>query len=431
MFLHPHHFQQQDRHIEYYTSELAQQCRPYNWGFSEIKINQALLRQGKLGLQLARGIMPDGTPFFMPHSDCEPPVIDIPEDTRNAVIYLGLPLCKIGGINYASPESTMLTRYHIEEMEIIDDVTSTGSANNVEVAQANFRILLENQDLSGYSLLPMARILETREDQSIHMDENFIPACLDITTADRLHDFIKELAGLLHHRAEALAATISDSNRLTTAEFADYMMLVTVNRYTSLVEHIQHQPLLHPLDLFNLLLQIAGELTTFTTKIRRTPTFPAYQHNNLQGSFAPVINSIRQSLSKIIEKNAIALPLTLRNYGIRVAPISDRTLIGNAQFILAAKADLPSDNLRQLLPGVCKISSVEHIGQLVNFQLLGIRLIPMAVAPREIPYHAGFSYFELDKSSDHWSSLKSSGGFAMHVGEGFPGLELEFWAIRQ
>jgi len=39
-------------------------------------------------------------------------------------------------------------------------------------------------------------------------------------------------------------------------------------------------------------------------------------------------------------------------------------------------------------------------------------------------------YFELDQSDPLWSKMKSSGGIGMHLGGEFPGLGLEFWAIR-
>ncbi|MNC93604.1 hypothetical protein D3C83_102690 [compost metagenome] len=52
------------------------------------------------------------------------------------------------------------------------------------------------------------------------------------------------------------------------------------------------------------------------------------------------------------------------------------------------------------------------------------------VAPRQIPYHAGFAYFELDQTSDLWSQLATSGGIGLHVAGEFPALTMEFWAIR-
>ena len=52
------------------------------------------------------------------------------------------------------------------------------------------------------------------------------------------------------------------------------------------------------------------------------------------------------------------------------------------------------------------------------------------MAPRQIPYHAGFVYFELDQGHELWGQLQTSGGVALHVAGEFPGLTLEFWALR-
>ena len=431
MFLHPQHFQQQDRYFHHTLHELHWQNNTFGWGFSELSLDQNLLRQGKLSLTRARGILPDGSCFSVPQANPQPPVIEVADKTRNTMVYLALPLHRAGGQNYVHGEGTQVARFGIQQSTVMDEVVAGGEENIVEVAQPNLQIGLEPQDLSGFAVLPLARILEKREDSSVILDENFIPCCLDVAVSERLKSFLSELAGMLQHRAEALASVISDSNNINTAEFADYILLLTINRYAPVVIHLENQGLLHPQGLYTLFLAMAGELATFSHKSKRPQPFPPYQHENLQDSFAPLMTSLRTSLSKVIERNAISLPLVLRKFGIRVSAITDRSLIGSAQFILAAKAEMESDRLRQLLPNVTRFSSVEQIQKLVNAALPGIRLIPLPTHPPEIPYHAGYTYFELDRSSDHWSGLKNSGGFALHVGEGFPGLELEFWAIRE
>ena len=63
--------------------------------------------------------------------------------------------------------------------------------------------------------------------------------------------------------------------------------------------------------------------------------------------------------------------------------------------------------------------------------LPGIPLRALPVAPRQIPFDSGSTYFELDASSEHWPDMKDSGGFAIHVGGDFPGMEMDFWAIRR
>lgn len=431
MFLHPQHFQQQERHFDYVLQETYWQTNPFGWGFSELALDRDLLRQGKISVRSARGVLPDGHCFSIPQADQQPPILDIEDGARNVLVSLAVPRYRGGGNNYRFPDDSTVSRFCVRNAAVIDEVTPGGEQNTVEVAEPSLCLITDAIDSSGFAALPLARIIEKREDSSVILDENFVPCCLDVQVSERLSSFQSELAGLLQHRAEALATNISDSNSISSAEFADYLMLTIINRYVPLVIHYESQGRLHPHDLYNLYLGMAGELATFSSKSKRPPPFPVYQHENLQDSFAPIMNSLRQSLSKVIERNAVSLPLVMRAYGIRVSAITDRSLVGSAQFILAAKAEMDADRLRQLFPNVCKASSVEKIRELVNLALPGIRLIPLPVSPPQIPYHSGFAYFELDRSSDHWSSISNSGGFAIHVGEGFPGLELEFWAIRE
>src|SRR6202008_1453076 len=59
-----------------------------------------------------------------------------------------------------------------------------------------------------------------------------------------------------------------------------------------------------------------------------------------------------------------------------------------------------------------KTGPVEKTRDLVNLQLPGVPVHPVPVAPRQIPFHAGFVYFELDQSNELWGQLQSSGGIA-------------------
>ncbi|HZU91650.1 MAG TPA: type VI secretion system baseplate subunit TssK, partial [Stellaceae bacterium] len=172
------------------------------------------------------------------------------------------------------------------------------------------------------------------------------------------------------------------------------------------------------------------EFATFTEPTRRPNSYPAYRHEDLQRSFAPVVADLRRSLSAVLEQNAIAIPLQERQYGVRVGPIADRSILRAASFVLTVQADMPTEQLRRLFPSQVKIGAVEHIRELVNVLLPGIAVRPLPVAPRQIPFYAGASYFELDRNSPHWQQMQASGGFAIHVSGDFPNLRMELWAIR-
>ncbi|MCP4696919.1 MAG: type VI secretion system baseplate subunit TssK, partial [Gammaproteobacteria bacterium] len=45
-------------------------------------------------------------------------------------------------------------------------------------------------------------------------------------------------------------------------------------------------------------------------------------------------------------------------------------------------------------------------------------------------FHSGFTYFELEQNSRYWEDLSNSGGIAIHIGDKYEDVELEFWAIK-
>ena len=123
-----------------------------------------------------------------------------------------------------------------------------------------------------------------------------------------------------------------------------------------------------------------GDLATFGSE-QASRLDSRYQHSDRGASFRRLMEAIRQVLSMVLEQHAIELPLQARQYGILVSPC-DHKLLGSASFVLAASANCESEELRQRLPAHLKVGAVEHIRQLVNLHLPGIRVKPLPVAPR-------------------------------------------------
>lgn len=432
MFLNPQHFQQQERYIENYVNGKCSAFGAYGWGFHEFTLDHELLKLGKLSIIHANGVFPDGTPFNFPEIDEAPPVLDVPANSHDMVVYLAVPVKRPGAVDVLSGDDTQgMARYYSSKTQIRDVTIDGGDTVAIDVGKLRIRLLLDTDDLSGYACIGMLRIAEAREDKNVILDDQYIPTCLDCSASQRLTAFLTELIGLFHHRGESIAGRLADTNRGGTAEIADYMLLQLVNRLEPLARHLSQIQGLHPLELFTETVQMIGELSTFVSKNKRPPPLSHYLHDNLQETFAPIISSLRQCLSMVYEQTAIGLPLVEKKYGIRVAQIPDRSLLSTAMFVMAVRADVPENSLRNHLPAQMKIGPVERIRQLVNAAMPGIPIKALPVAPRQIPYHSGFSYFELERNTSFWKELNHSGGFAVHVGGDFPGLEIEFWAIRQ
>jgi len=424
LFLRPHHFQQQDRYFEHLLDSRCTSLQVHGWGITELVIDKNLLSLGKFSITSCKGLLADGTPFNIPDDAPPPSPIPVPAEIHNEKIYLGLPLSRRGLIETDNKNiNESLARFNPQETDIDDSLAGHESTATLQVGQLRLRVLLENEDRNNFSCIGLARILETRSDKGVILDDAFLPTCMNISASPNLKGFISELQGLLEHRSEAL------SNG-GVAEIADFMMLQLVNRSLPLVSHLSNLPTLHPEEFYRIGIQLAGELATFTSDEKRPPEFPAYLHDDQETTFAALIKELRRSLSMVIDKKAVVIPLEERKYGVRVATFSDKNLLREAQFVLAVKANLAQETLQSTFPAQTKIASVEHIRQMVNSGLPGIGLRLLPVAPRQIPYHAGFTYFELDRTSEYWQGLQQSGAFAVHISGEFPGLELEFWSIR-
>jgi len=263
------------------------------------------------------------------------------------------------------------------------------------------------------------------------LDENFIPCVLHSGVSHVLGSFLRELHGLLQTRGEALAARVAGASQgAGVGEFADLMLLQTVNRYQPLLGHLAIDTAIHPENLFALGLQMMGDLSTFYRHNKRPIQMPAYQHDHPSAAFLALILELRALLSRVLEQNAIQIPLTKHDLSVYGSARPDVKLLESAYFVLAVSAQMSSELLRTSFPPQVKIAPVEEILKLVQSALPGITISPLPVAPRQIPYHAGYSYFELDKHNPYWEKMLQSGGFAFYIGGNFPGLELEFWAIK-
>jgi type VI secretion system protein ImpJ len=208
-------------------------------------------------------------------------------------------------------------------------------------------------------------------------------------------------------------------------------MLLVLNRAEPLLRQYAAAPSVHPWPLYLALLQLAGELATFSSSQRHPPEFPVYRHDDLQRSFLPVVQELRELLSAVIERHAVQIELVDRTHGVRTAIVNDAELLRSAGFVLAVRAQLPAEQVRVRFPAQSKLGPVDRLKDLVNLQLPGITLRSLPVAPRQLPFHAGSHYFELERHGELWKQLERSGSLALHVGGDFPGLELELWALRQ
>lgn len=428
LLLRPQHFQQQDRFLYHSARQRHELLNPHGYGVCELTLDEQALALGQFSVVRATGILPDGMPFSFDQSDGL--VLEVPGDARDELVWLAVPAERQAGVNIASEGQSQVARYLFRETSVLDDSDEAGEEEVLGLACLNPCLRMGRDDMAGYAGIPVARVVEVIADKDVRLDRSFIPPCLDIERVTPLASFLRESLAMVKQRSKALAGRMQKGAEQSTTLF-DVLMLQTLNRWQPALEHLKTSPAIHPERFYEMAVALIGELSTFTRAEKCPPQLPPYRHDRLTEIFGDLAAALSQSLSTVLEQTAVALKLEEAQYGIKVAPLTDKSMLEGAQFVLAVQADLTTEEIRRRLPAQIKLGPVEHIRDLVNSHLPGIAISALPVAPRQIPFHAGYHYFLLDSRSERWQQLRQSGGLALHVSGNYPGLKLELWAIRQ
>lgn len=434
MFLQPQHFQQQERYFHHQLENRTSALRPFPWGFTALQIDPRALALGEIAIGRASGVMKDGTPFCIAEEDAPPQALRIPENAKDELVMLALPMRRreLEEVD-REDDPNGLARWTTEEYSVRD--SNLGFGENpapLEVAKLRFRLALDSQLEGGFEKLAVARIKERLPDNALVLDENFIPPCLCYGASTRLEAFVRELSSLLRQRGDALSKQVLGLRGGAVAEVADFLLLQIVNRYEPLIAHVAGVRGVHPEEVYRMGLTLSGELAAIARESKRPRDFSAYRHEELWATFQPLIEELRQLLAVVIDRHAIEVPIEKLKH-VQVAHIPDHSLVRAASLVLAVSAEVPADQLRVRFPAQSKIGPVECIKALVAGHGSGIQLSALNVAPRQIPFHKGYVYFELDRNQqpELWQMLEIDPNMAIHVAGDFPALNLECWAIRE
>lgn len=434
MFLQPHHFQQEARYTERLLDSRLRALSPFAWGFQDLQLDDSLLALGRIGIARASGIWPDGTPFAIPQLDPAPAPLEIPADLHNELVYLALPVQR-EGLNEADfgdggTDGDALARFEALTESVRDNTEATAEPEEIQTGRLKLRLLRQRDLTDAWTVLGCALVLERRSDQAVVLDRGYIPPQVVADASAQLSSHLTLLHGLVRQRAHALAGKMGQLGQ-GVSEIAQFLRLQLLNRHEPVLRQLSSAPHVHPRALFDVCLGLAGELATFHTAARRPPDYPLYRHDDLRGCFLPLFESLRDMLSAVDEDHAIQIELVDRKFGVRTAVVNDLELARTAGFVLAVHAQLPGEQLRTRFPAQTKVGPVDSIKELVNFNLAGITLRALPVAPRQLPFHAGHFYFELERGGELWQKFEQSGNLALHVAGDFPGLSLALWAIRR
>lgn len=441
MALDPHHFQQLDRYYHSMIDFRIRAITSYGWGLETIAINKEALANGQFTLVRCSGITPDGLSFSMPDVDPLPGSRNIresfPATEDKLLVYLCLPIERSGGRNCILDETSggETIRFKTRNYTIVDENTGTNE-RQITVAYPSIQLRFNNEPLENFVTLPVAEI-RRRPDGGFFLYDKFIPPCVKCGTSERLlaiiNGLLEHLVGKRASLSERRQQKPSGQIEFSTTDITLFWLLNTVNAFIPRLNHFFSVGFNHPEELYKLMLELAGQLTTFAYDISIHPRdFPKYEHSNLSDCFNKLDEIIHALLDKVIPpSNYISIALQKVEELLSLGRIDDQALFATGQFYLTCSGDVPERKIIDELPRIIKIASKEDIINLERFALPGLGITYTSRPPVGLPSRPDLHYFHLEKVGALWDAICKERAIAIRIPPGFIGLKMELLVMRQ
>jgi type VI secretion system protein ImpJ len=415
------HLQTQDLYLESQLQFFMESLCGYPYGFQTLTVDTARLGTGYFGISAASGVFPDGLLFDIPASDLEPearPLIDaFPEGQSTLTVSLAVPQYRAGMMNVSfAPRGTANTRFVADWLSLRDE-TSGLNEKPVQIARKNLHYLFPQDDATGQSVLPVARVV--RKGDRLELDHSFVPPLLHVSANGYLVSILRKLAGLLAAKSQEQSQNRRIKNQgvteYTASDTQSFWLLYTVNAYAPVFRHFLNAADLHPNDLYAQMLSLAGALTAFTLKLDPND-LPQYNHDDLGACFTELDVKLIDLLDTAVPRHFVTLPLkpTDQPYLYSTSIPEDRFFV-DSKIFLAITSELKTDQLSKLTPSLAKIASSSQIQQVVNSAVAGVRIVRTPQGPSLIPLKLGYQYFQLETSGPYWQGIVKSRNLAVYV----------------
>jgi len=442
MFLRPHHFQASDRHWAEHAALQRAAQDPCGYGLVSLQIEPDALANRQVEVRACRAVLRDGTLVWLePGEEPDRAPLDravgtftklkaaiddalAVEDTVR--VYLAVPRTDPSGPNVAPPGPGDRARYTALR-QTLQDETGGGNDQEVEFRRLNVRLLVSNQDLSGFELLPIAQIRRAGDREAApEIDPDYFPPVLAIDAWAPLgRDVVRSVYDLLGRKLEVLAEqAVSRQVGFSSSEPGDLdrlVMLSKIQESHAALRTIAFARGIHPRVAYTELCRVAGQLAIFEPD-RRLGELPLYDHDDLARIFRDVKERIERMLSRVA-----ALSYEQR-YFTGVGPASlgvtlePKWLQSDWRWYVGVlRGEIPEDECRSLLSGNTqldwKLGSARQVDHLFRMGVPGLQLIPLDRPPRALPDKGGWLYYQIGRESVAWNDVRDTQSLAIRLRE--------------
>ncbi len=316
MLLAPQHFQLAATRAEELLHYHVRAASPFHWGIRRLRLDPVLLSSGTLRVTELEAVMPDG--LLVVHGAGREAPLEAElglyaEEARRGplTVHLAVPARRREG----EPFAGSLARYEsYEGREVADENTGEG-AMPVPRQRPRAALLVTQAPPDKYVSFPLARVSFAGESFDL---TDFVPPQLGVSPASPLGDECARLARRVREKAVYLCDKVRANASGTKSGAAAEMQMAVQSMVAELprLEAVLATGVAHPLDVYLALCSLAGRLGPLGMVV--PPVFRAYDHDDLRGTFAPVLEFCGRMLDAV-QETYTATPFHFEGGGFALA----------------------------------------------------------------------------------------------------------------
>lgn len=419
MFLTPQHFQTADNRVDETIQFRFNSSLFANWGVTDLRLDEEALANGLFTLRNCSGVLPDGTPFGIPEPDAAPSGRQIGvhflPNQDSLDVFLALPERQPGGQNFKqrtdSGADAATTRYTADPQEVLDE-NGYADAKTVQIGTRNFRLLFGGENLDGFVVLRIARVV--RNEAGVYVpDPIFIAPCLNVASSTYLMNLLRRQIEGLISKADVLRQRGEPLSDFNSSAVRAFWFEHTINSCVPELQHVWNVRRGHPEMAWVALLRLAGALSTFSSD-PKARDLPQYDHDDLGPRFTALAEKIRGLLDTGIPVNCVSIPLRLVEKSLWTGTVSNDDYF-HANFFLAINARIGADELIAKVPDRVKIADPDELQSLLQFALPGLRLRHEQNLPSAITFKLNNQYFTINQSGRVWDRIVQSRNISVFI----------------
>lgn len=418
-FVTPHHFQAAERYLHDRLRETEDWLIPNSYGVVSLRLDESALSIGTLKVLECRVRLKDGSTLEIPG---ESRINEIGAEeiqstfgqNRNLTAWIAVPQLQEGRKNLFDADNRD-ARYEMQRQPALDE--NTGEKDEIDFRFLRAKLILGgNARVAGLEMLPICRV--TRSDQvagQYVIDKSFVPSLLDINAWPWLKENVEQVHKLMESWIEQESRSLEGINLTFESPVEGrgvrILRLAQICAGWASLQSILYDRRTHPQPLYLELCRILGQLSIFGP-MRKPPSIPAYDHDDIGPHYLFVLGEIRKLLEGIgrIEYERRPFVFGVKDgepvppYRVELDPKWDSP--SYELYLGVETSGVPHADVDDIIKRTnYKLGAREKVKQMCQGGLPGLEVKPLNRIPPKLSGVKNTTFFTIERSPEQWRDV--------------------------